>query len=145
MTRKITGLLCLAFALTACDTQPTASPGPSSAVPPPAPMDEPAAPVEASAPKVIKWGPERAKAGEAFNVQADGNSGIWFELESPVPAGTSISGTFDGKPLIGPVVNGKFGAATIPVDYVAAPGTYAMELHIPADAPAIQAGTIIIE
>ena len=147
MTRNITSLFCLAFALTACDSQPTAAPGSAStpAVAAPAPMAEPTAPVEAAAPKIIKWGPERVKAGEPFNVQADGNSGIWFELETAVPAGTSIAGTFDGKPLIGPVINGKFGAATIPVDYLATPGTYPMQLHIPADGPAIAAGSIIVE
>ena len=145
MNRKITGLLCLAFALSACDSQPTAAPGSTAAVPPPAPIADPATPAVSATPKVIKWGPERGKAGEPFNVQADGNSGIWFELESPVAAGTSIAGTFDGKPLIGPVLNGKFGAATIPADYITAPGTYAMELRIPAEGPAIPAGSIIIE
>ena len=146
MNRKIPSLLCLALALSACDSQPTAAPG--AAVPPPAPLPESTAPVAstpAATPKVIKWGPERTKAGEPFNVQADGNSGIWFELDTAVPEGTSITGTFGGKPLIGPVVNGKFGAATIPVDYLATPGTYTMELHIPAGGPAIAAGAIIVE
>jgi hypothetical protein len=145
MTRKIPSLLLLALVLSACDSQPTAAPASTAAVPPPAPLPEPAKPAVAAVPKVIKWGPEHAKAGEAFNVQADGNSGIWFQLDQDVPAGTSITGTFDGKPLIGPVVNGKFGAATIPVDYIATPGTYAMELHIPADGPAIAAGSITVE
>lgn len=148
MRAKMTSLICLGIVLSACDSQPTAAPGAAAsnapAVAAPAPMPEPGS-VVPSAVTIIKWGPERTKAGEPFNVQADGNSGIWFELDAAVPAGTSISGSFGGKPLIGPVVDGKFGAATIPVDYLATPGTYPLELHIPADGPAIAGGSIIVE
>jgi hypothetical protein len=145
MNRKSLVLLSLCFALSACDSQPTAAPGAAAdanAVPAPAPIAEPA---ESTKLTVIHWGPEKTKAGEAFNVQADGNSGIWFELDREVPPGTSIAGTFGGKPLIGAVVNGKFGAATIPLDYIATAGTYPMELHIPAEGPAIPAVDIVVE
>ena len=145
MTRKLIGLLGLALTLSACDSQPTPAPGAgaaANAVPAPAPMAEPAKPVAVT---VVKFGPERAKAGQAFNVQADGNSGIWFELDAAAPAGTSIAGTFGGKPLVGPVVNGKFAAATIPLDYLEKPGTYPIELHVPATGPAIAVGSMIVE
>ncbi len=136
--------LLLTLLLAACDSQPTPAPGQAASpqVPPPSRMTEP---TEPAAVKIIKWGPEKVPHGKVFNVQADGNSGIWFELDSPVPAGTSIVGSFDGKPLIGPVVNGKFAAATIPVDYLSAPGTYSMELRIPADSKPVPAGKIVVE
>lgn len=144
MNRTRASLLLLTLALAACDSQHTPAPGQaaSNEVPAPSAMAEPTEPVAA---KIIKWGPEKVPAGKTFNVQADGNSGIWFELETPVPAGTLVTGTFDGKPLIGPVVNGKFGAATIPLDYLAKPGTYAMELSIPKGSDPVPAGKIIVE
>lgn len=72
---------------------------------------------------VVDWGPRSTQAGLAFNVQADGNSGISFQLEPSAPAG-DYTVLFDGKPLGGVVVAGTIMTTTIPAAYISQPGTY---------------------
>lgn len=78
---------------------------------------------EASSLRIVNWGNRSTPAGVPFNVQADGHSGISFELnQAAPPADVEIS--FDGKPLTGVVVSGVIITATIPPDYLADPGSY---------------------
>lgn len=88
------------------------------------PVAPPATGADATAPfSVVNWGQRSTKVGEAFNVQADGNSGISFEFSRPAPRG-EFTITFDGKPLTGVVVNEMIMTATIPSEYLSKAGTY---------------------
>lgn len=88
---------------------------------------------------VVNWGDRSTRAGIPFNVQADGQSGIYFELSQPVrSAGVNVS--FDGKPLDGVVVNGSIVTATIPSAYLAEPGSYPLVLELQPAATRIEAG-----
>ena len=80
---------------------------------------------------VVNFSPISTPAGTPFNVQRDGNSGISFELNNPVPT-SEITATFDGKPLTGIATNDVIVTATIPGEYLAEAGAYPVELQIPA-------------
>ncbi len=87
----------------------------------------------------MQWGDKTTAPGVAFNVQRDGNSGISFELNQPVPT-SEITATFDGKPLTGIATNGVIVTATIPGEFLAKAGSYPVELQIPALSLQIPAG-----
>lgn len=114
---------------------------PKAVVAPPAPSAE-ATPVAANEPLgVVNFSPLSTPAGVAFNVQADGNSGFWFELNKPVLA--QVRGRFNGKPLKGVVAKGKIITATIPLDYIAEPGNYPIEFDVAGNI--LAAGTFVVE
>jgi hypothetical protein len=73
--------------------------------------------------EVVRWGPISTVAGITFNIQADGNSGVAFELNQSAPAGNYVV-MFDGKPLPGVAVSGGLITATIPTEYLARPGEF---------------------
>ena len=125
----------------ACNPQQTPPPGQPAA---PAAQTPASSASTAGAPvaapyKIVNWGQQSTAAGQPFNVQRDGNSGVTFELNQPAPAG-EIRGTFDGKPLTGVVANGVIVTATIPGDYLAKPGRYPVALNIPTAADPVVAG-----
>jgi hypothetical protein len=93
---------------------------------------------------IVRWGPDHAKAGESFNIQPDGNPGVWFELSGPV-TGVELTATLDGKPLTGVVANGNIVTATIPLDYLTVPGTYLVELQTPSLGKKMLAGSFTVE
>lgn len=92
--------------------------------------------------EVINFSPERTRAGEAFNVQADGNSGISFELDRAAPP-ADFAVWFDGKPLTGVVAAGKIVTATIPAEYMAEPGRYPIALDV--GGTRIPAGEFVVD
>lgn len=100
--------------------------------------------VNVSALKVVQWGPKSTKAGTPFNVQPDGNSGIFVELSGDVPL-TKFEGTIGGKPLSGVVASGKVVTATILTEYLATPGNYPIELVVPAANARIAVGAFVVE
>ena len=117
---------------------------PQQTPPPVQPSADASAPAASAAPaaveyKVVNWGQQSTTAGQGFNVQRDGNSGISFELNQPAPAG-DIRATFDGKPLTGIAVNGVIVTATIPGDYIAKPGRYPVALVLPTAPQPVAAG-----
>lgn len=92
--------------------------------------------------QVANFSPDKTPAGVPFNVQADGNSGISFELDRPAPP-ADFAVWFDGKPLTGVVAAGKIVTATIPVEYLAEPGRYPIELEV--GGIRIPAGDFVVE
>ena len=71
-------------------------------------------------PVIANWGQQSTPGGVPFNVQADGRSGVYFEVNQQAPPGDLLV-TFDGKPLAGVAVTGVMVTATIPPEYLAVP------------------------
>ncbi|MGI8559978.1 MAG: hypothetical protein ACR2J7_00745 [Luteimonas sp.] len=92
--------------------------------------------------QVTNFSPDRTPAGTPFNVQADGNSGISFELDRAAPP-AEFSVWFDGKPLPGVVSRGRVVTATIPVDYLSTPGRYPLVLEV--GGRRLPAGEFVVE
>jgi len=136
---KIFAALVLAVALAGCNPQegvPPANPAKPSTTDT---ATGPAASPATSEYKVVNWGNKTTGPGVTFNVQRDGNSGISFELNQPVPT-SEITGTFDGKPLTGVATNGVIVTATIPGEFLSKAGSYPVALQIPALSVNIPAG-----
>lgn len=94
---------------------------------------------EGSQLSIVNWGEQSTRAGVPFNIQADGQSGVWFELnQSSPPAGVVVN--FDGKPLDGVVVNGAIITATIPPGYLAEPGNYPVVIELQPAGTRVEAG-----
>lgn len=129
----------LAVVAIGCTDQQNAAPGAPAGAAAPA-----AANVDVSTLKVVQWGPKSTKAGATFNAQPDGNSGMFVELSGDVPL-TKFEGTIGGKPLSGVVASGKVVTATIPAEYLATPGTYPVELVVPAQNARIAVGNFTVE
>lgn len=123
----------IATLLCACNPPPAAT-GPTNA---------PAASEQAASLAVVNWGQRSTKAGVPFNVQADGNSGIWFELNQALPV--QFTASFDGKPLTGVVASGVLVTATIPAEYLATAGIYPVTLEVPARVTRLVAGDFEVE
>ncbi|MEJ7746209.1 MAG: hypothetical protein WKF61_05555 [Luteimonas sp.] len=125
---RIAVCIALIGLLSACSGGDSDTLEPSLTNPPPAPA-LPVKIVETQPPLAVqRFAPDNTAAGVAFNVQADGNSGVFFEINGA--AGTDpITVTFDGKPLTGVVVSEKVITATIPGDYLKVAGTFPVELH----------------
>ena len=130
----------LAVVAVGCTDQQNAAPG--------APANDTAAPaaanVDVSTLKIVQWGPKSTKAGTMFNAQPDGNSGMFVELSGDAPL-TKFEGTIGGKPLSGVIASGKVVTATIPAEYLATPGTYPVELVVPAQNARIAVGNFTVE
>lgn len=90
-------------------------------------------------PVIANWGQQSTPAGVPFNVQADGRSGVYFELNQQAPPGDLLV-TFDGKPLAGVAVTGVMVTATIPPEYLAVPGSYPVVLELPPAGTRVEAG-----
>lgn len=93
----------------------------------------PATPANA-APQLVNWGPQGTPAGTAFQVQADGGSGMFFEFDSELPAAPTAV-TFNGTPLGGLVAEGKVVTGTVPAASLATPGTYEIVIVMPEGGP----------
>lgn len=88
---------------------------------------------------IVNWGQRSTPAGVPFNVQADGNSGVSFELNQMAPPADVVL-SFDGKPLTGVVVGGLIITATIPAEYLAEPGNYPVVMELQPAGTRIEAG-----
>lgn len=141
---KVYAALFLAVGLAGCN--------PQEGVPPSEPA-QPSAPTTSSSPAtapatseytIVNWSQRGTAPGVEFNVQRDGNSGISFELNQPVPT-SEITATFDGKPLTGIATNGVIVTATIPGEYLAKAGSYPVELQIPDMSLKIPAGNFEVK
>ncbi|MEO5962337.1 MAG: hypothetical protein ABIO75_08810 [Thermomonas sp.] len=88
---------------------------------------------------IVNWGQRSTPAGVPFNVQADGNSGVSFELNQTAPPADVVV-SFDGKPLTGVVVAGVIVTATIPPEYLAEPGSYPVVMELQPAGTRIDAG-----
>lgn len=78
--------------------------------------------------RITKWGPESTKASQGFNVQADGQSAMWFEA-----SGVGGASTYEirfGETLLTNVViqQGKGGSVLVPKSAIDKPGTYQVTL-----------------
>lgn len=128
--------LVLIAALAACGQKP-------EPVTPPATSGDRAAEASSSGVlQVTNFSPDRTPADTPFNVQADGNSGISFELDRAAPP-AEFSVTFDGKPLTGVVSSGRVVTATIPLDYLSTPGSYPLVLEV--GGTRLPAGEFVVE
>ncbi len=94
---------------------------------------------EVSQLSIVNWGEQSTRAGVPFNVQADGQSGVWLELNQPSPP-ADIVVNFDGKPLDGVVVNGAIITATIPPEYLSEPGNYPVVIELQPAGTRVEAG-----
>ena len=90
-------------------------------------------------PSIVNWGQRSTPAGVPFNVQADGHSGVSFELSKEAPPGDVVV-TLDGKPLTGIAVGGVIVTATIPPEYLAKPGSYPVVMELQPAGTRIEAG-----
>lgn len=88
---------------------------------------------------IVNWGQRSTPAGVPFNVQADGHSGMSFELSKEAPPGDVVV-TLDGKPLTGIAVGGVIVTATIPPEYLAEPGSYPVVVELQPAGIRIEAG-----
>ena len=131
-------LLPMLAILAACNPQAPVPPAQTEAGQPTA-DSQPAQQPEEKGYSVVNWSPQSTSVGTSFNVQADGNSGISFELNRPVPAG-EITATFDGRPLSGVAASGVIVTATIPEDYLGTAGNYEVALQLPSVGQEIKAG-----
>lgn len=94
--------------------------------------------------KVVNFNQKSTTAGTAFNVQRDGNSGITFELNRPLPA-ADVKAWFNGQPLPGVVANEKLVTATIPTEYLRTPGEYPVELEVSSEPERLPAGMFTVK
>ncbi len=124
----------LMLVLSACNPQ---VPVPRTAVDAGATATGPAA--EVSQPSIVNWGDRSTTAGVPFNVQADGRSGVYFQLDQPAPPADVVV-SFDGRPLTGVVVSGVVITATIPPEYLAEPGSYPVVVELQPGGTRIEAG-----
>lgn len=138
---RIATLAALCLTIAACNPQQPASP--TATAPAPAADAAPAADTTAEL-NVVNWGQRSTKVAEPFNVQADGNSGIAFELSRPAPQGDFVI-SFDGKPLTGVVVSGVIITATIPGDYLANAGTFPVVIENASQGLRLEAGDFTVE
>jgi hypothetical protein len=90
-------------------------------------------------PLIANWGQRSTPAGVPFNVQADGNSGIYFEFYQHAAPGDVVV-TMGGKPLTGAAVSGAMVTATIPPEYLAEPGRYPVVVELQPAGTRVQAG-----
>ncbi len=88
---------------------------------------------------IVNWGQRSTPAGVPFNVQADGHSGVSFELNHKAPPADVVM-SFDGKPLTGVVVSGVIVTATIPPEYLAKPGSYPVVMELQPAGTRVEAG-----
>ncbi len=93
--------------------------------------------------RILGFNQDSTTAGQPFNVQSDGSSGITFELSRPAPT-TGVKAWFDNRPLTGVVARDMVVTATIPADYLLTPGEYPLELEIPDQPDRLPAGNFIV-
>lgn len=134
--------LLIALAVSACSGQNSAPA--ADIVTPAQPAEAATTAAEAAALQVVTWGPDKITAGQAFNQQPDGSSGLWFELSGPIH-GQEVTATLDGKPLLGVVVSDKVITAIVPADQIPGKGEHAVEIQLPNLGTTIQAGTLVAE
>lgn len=94
--------------------------------------------------RVVSFNQQSTTAGTPFNLQADGNSGITFELNRPA-TGAEVKAWFNNKPLTGVVARDMVVTATIPADYLQAPGEYPIELDVSTEAARVPVGNFIVK
>lgn len=145
---KLPLLLTLALLASACDSQPTAAPAAPSPADGTAPAEvavsESAAAGAAAALTVVQWGPEKTRVGKPFNVQPNGNSGMWFKMSAVPPPG-EYAGTIGGKPMGTVVANGDVVAGTVLPSYLATPGSYPVVLMITTTGQKFEVGNFVVE
>jgi hypothetical protein len=130
--------------LTACDRQPNAGntvPAATTTAVASQPSTQPAAAMGSAATGVIAWGPHKTVQGQTFNVQKDGESGLWIKT-SGVSLARGAAVTFDGKLLEKVYFNADKGTVTttIPAEDLATAGMKHIVLKPSADGPGIDVG-----
>ncbi len=93
--------------------------------------------------RILSFNQDSTAAGQSFNVQSDGSSGITFELNRPAPK-TGVKAWFDNRPLTGVVARDMVVTATIPAEYLGTVGEYPLELEIPGQPNRLAAGNFIV-
>lgn len=94
--------------------------------------------------RVVSFNEQSTTAGKPFNLQADGNSGITFELNRPA-TGAEIKAWFNNKPLAGVVARDMVITATIPAEYLQTAGEYPIELDVSTEAARVPVGNFIVK
>lgn len=79
---------------------------------------------------VIKtWSPQSTTAGQAFNVQPNGDSALWFEASGLNGTTASYELRFDDKKLDGfAIATNVGGSAHVPMSLISKPGKYPVTL-----------------
>lgn len=134
--------LATTFLVAGCNRDQAAKPSVDGTAPVNTPAD--AAPAPKAAPRLVNWGPQSTPAGTAFQVQADGGSGMFFEFDSELPAAPTAV-TFNGTPMGGMVAEGKVVTATVPAASLATPGTFEIVIEMPEGTPAFAPLTFTVE
>lgn len=124
MIRRLAAIALCALLLSACNPQ------------------EPVPPQQSSW-AVVNWGQKSVVAGESFNVQRDGNSGVAFELNRPAPEG-EVRVFFDNRSLPSVAVDGVIVTATIPPEHLATPGSYPVVLELAGEAGRVEVGAFVV-
>ncbi len=124
-------VLGLAVGLAGCDRGDQALPSNTT--------DQTAAVVEGAL-QITNWGPDRTKAGIAFNAQPDGSAALWIRLNQSLD-GADVAIDFNGHSLA-TVVQGELVTAIVPPSLYAVPGTYALHVTVKQGATPVQSNDV---
>lgn len=90
--------------------------------------------------QITSWGPDRTKAGVAFNPQPDGSAALWIRLNRAL-SGDTVSVDFNGHLLVA-AVQGELVTASMPPSLYATPGTYALHVTIKQGAATVRSNDV---
>jgi hypothetical protein len=90
--------------------------------------------------KITSWGPDRTKAGVAFNAQPDGSAALWTRLNRPLSSG-AVTVDFNGHPLPA-AVQGDLVTASVPQPLYAVAGTYALHVTVKQGAVTVHSNDV---
>lgn len=127
---QIASVLIFLLVLTGCGDSDKKAPAPNAAT------------VELKPNIVIKnWGPQEANVNQIFNVQPNGQSAIWFEMQGSVQP-LAMEAYFGDKRIDGLTIQSdKGGALLVPEELLARAGKYPIYLMHPQSKTRIDIGS----
>lgn len=90
--------------------------------------------------QITSWGPDRTKAGVAFNAQPDGNAALWIRVNHSLD-GADATIDFNGHSLTA-TVQGELVTASVPESLYAATGTFPLHVSVKRRASVVQSNDV---
>lgn len=90
--------------------------------------------------KITSYGPNRTKAGVAFNAQPNGSAALWIRLDQSLD-GYEAAVDFDGNLLHGNI-SGSLVTAAVPATLYAKPGTFSLHVIARKGAQSVQSNDV---